>query len=43
MPNHQNLEPTLVNLFPQQLIIATTNILLKIDAPAFADPIGEFF
>jgi hypothetical protein len=43
MPNNLDLVPTLVNLSPQQLIATTTNIPPTIDAPAFADPVGEFF
>ncbi len=43
MPNNRNLILTLVNLFLQQLIVATTNILPTIDAPTFTDPVGEFF
>jgi len=43
MPNNLNPVPTLVNFFPQQLIIATINIPPTIDALAFADPVKEFF
>ncbi len=43
MPNNSDLIPTLVNLSPQQLITAIVNILPTIDAPAFVDPVGEFF
>jgi hypothetical protein len=43
VPNNRNLILTLVNLFLQQLIVATTNILPTIDAPTFTDPVGEFF
>jgi len=43
MPNNPTPVPTSVNLFPQQLIVATTNIPPTIDAPTFADPVGEFF
>jgi hypothetical protein len=43
MTNNLDLVPTLVNLFPQQFIAATANIPPTIDAPAFADPVGEFF
>ncbi len=43
MPNNLNLAPTSINLFPQQLIATIANISLTIDAPAFADPVGEFF
>jgi hypothetical protein len=43
VPN--NLDPVLTskNLFAQQLITATTNIPPTIDAPTFANPVGEFF
>jgi hypothetical protein len=37
MPNNPNALPTSINLFPQQLIVATT------DALTFANPVGEFF
>jgi hypothetical protein len=43
MPNNLNSIPISVNLFPQQFITTTTNILPTIDAPAFADLMGEFF
>jgi hypothetical protein len=43
VPNNPNLVPTSVNLSPQQLIVATTNIPPTIDAPTFVDPVGEFF
>jgi len=43
MPNNLNPIPISVNLSPQQLIITTTNIPPTIDAPAFVDPMGEFF
>jgi hypothetical protein len=43
MPNNLDPVPTLVNLSPQQLIAATTNIPPTIDALAFANPMGEFF
>jgi hypothetical protein len=43
MPNNLDLIPTLVNLSPQQLIFAITNIPSTINAPAFAYPKGEFF
>jgi hypothetical protein len=43
MPNNPDPVPILVNLSPQQLIATTINILPTIDAPAFADPVGEFF
>jgi hypothetical protein len=43
MPNNPDPIPTSVNLSLQQLIVATTNILLTIDAPTFVNPVGEFF
>jgi hypothetical protein len=43
VPNNPDLVPTLVNLSPQQLIVATVNIPPTIDAPTFANPVGEFF
>jgi len=35
MPNNPNLVPILINLSPQQLIVATPNIPPTIDAPTF--------
>jgi hypothetical protein len=43
VPNNPDPIPTLVNLSLQQLIVATTNIPPTINAPTFADPMGEFF
>ncbi len=43
MPNNLDLIPTSINLSPQQLTATTTNIPPTIDAPAFADLVGEFF
>jgi hypothetical protein len=43
VPNNPNPVPTSVNLSPQQLIAATANIPPTTNAPAFADPMGEFF
>jgi hypothetical protein len=43
MPNNPDVVPTLVNLYPQQLITPTTNNPPTIDAPTFVDPVGEFF
>jgi len=43
VPNNPDPVPTSVNLSPQQLIAATANIPPTTDAPAFADPVGEFF
>jgi hypothetical protein len=43
MPNNPNPVPTSINLSPKQLIVVTANIPPTIDAPAFADQVGEFF
>jgi hypothetical protein len=43
MPNNLDLVPTSVNLSPQQLITTIVNIPPTIDAPAFVDPMGEFY
>jgi hypothetical protein len=43
MPNNPDLVPILINLFLQQFIIATTNILPTIDAPTFVDIVGNSF
>jgi hypothetical protein len=43
VPNNPDPVPISVNLSPQQLITATANIPPTINAPAFADPVGEFF
>ncbi len=43
VPNNPDLVPTSINLSPQQFITATTNIPPTTDAPAFIDPVGEFF
>jgi hypothetical protein len=43
VPNNPDPVPTSVNLSPQQLIAATTNIPPTIDAAAFVNPLGEFF
>jgi hypothetical protein len=43
VPNNLDLIFTSVTFFPQQFIVATTNIPPTIDAPTFADPMGEFF
>jgi len=43
LPNNLDLVPISVNLIPQQFIAATANILPTIDAPTFADLVGEFF
>jgi hypothetical protein len=43
MPNNPNPIPISINLSPQQLIMATANIPPTIDAPTFANPVGEFF
>jgi hypothetical protein len=41
--NNLDRVPTSVNLFPQQLIVATANIPPTIDALTFVDPVAEFF
>ncbi len=43
MPTNLDSVPTLANLSPQQLIVATLNIPPTINAPTFVDPVGEFF
>jgi len=43
MSNNPNPIPISVNLYLQQLIVVTTNILPTIDALAFVDPMGELF
>jgi len=43
VPNNPDPVLTLVNLSPQQPIAAIANIPPTTDAPAFADPVGEFF
>jgi hypothetical protein len=43
MPNNLDSVPTLVNFVLQQLIIDTSNIPPTINAPAFANLVGEFF
>ncbi len=43
LPNNPNSVPIVVNCFPQQLIVAITNIPRTIDALAFVDLVGEFF
>ncbi|CAN5959992.1 unnamed protein product [Sphagnum jensenii] len=43
VPNNPDPVPTSVVLSPQQLIVATANIPPTINAPTFADPVGEFF
>jgi hypothetical protein len=43
VPNNPDLVPILVNVFPQQLIIANTNIPFTIDALTFVNLMGEFF
>jgi len=43
MPNNSNPVPTSINLYLQQLIAITANIPPTTDAPAFIDPVGEFF
>ncbi len=43
MPNNLDLVPILINLSLQQLTVLTANIPPTINAPTFADPVGEFF
>jgi hypothetical protein len=43
MPNNPNLVLISINLSPQQHIVATANNPPTINAPAFADRMGEFF
>ncbi len=43
VPNNPDPVPTSINLSPQELIVATANIPPTINAPAFVDPVGEFF
>jgi len=43
VPNNPDPVPTLVNLSPQQLIVAIANIFPTIDAPAFANLVRELF
>jgi hypothetical protein len=43
VPNNPDLVLASINLSPQQLIVAITNIPPTIVAPAFADLMGEFF
>jgi hypothetical protein len=43
VPNNPDLIPTLIKFSPQQFIVVTANIPHTIDAPAFTNPVGEFF
>jgi len=43
VPNNLDPVPFSINLSPQQFIAATTNIPPTTNAPAFVDPVGEFF
>jgi hypothetical protein len=43
VPNNPNPVPTSINLYLQQIITTTTNNPPNINAPTFANPIGEFF
>jgi hypothetical protein len=43
LPNNPDPIPISVNLFFQQLIVATVNIFPTIDALAFVDPMGKLF
>ncbi len=43
VPNNPDPVPTSINLSPQQLIVAITNIPPTTDASTFANPMGELF
>jgi len=43
IPGNPYLVPILVNLYPQQPIATTANIPPTINAPTFANPMGELF
>jgi hypothetical protein len=43
MPNNPDPVPTSINIFPQQLITIITNSPPTTNAPAFANPVVEFF
>jgi len=43
VPNNPNSIFISINLFFQQLIVATANIPPTIDTPTFVDPVREFF
>jgi hypothetical protein len=43
MPNNPNMILISVNFSPQQLITTIANTPSTIDAPTFANPVGEFF
>jgi hypothetical protein len=43
VPNNPDLLPISINLSPQQLIVTTANNPPTINAPAFANPMGDFF
>jgi len=43
VPNNLDSVPISINLSLQQFIVATANIPPTIDAPVFANPMGEFF
>ncbi len=43
VPNNLDPIPISINLSCQQLIVVIANIPPTIDAPTFADPVGEFF
>jgi hypothetical protein len=43
VPNNPDLVPILIIFFPQQLIVITANIPPTINAPGFANLVGEFF
>jgi hypothetical protein len=43
VPNNPDLILTSINFSPQQFIVVIANIPPTINAPAFADQMGEFF
>jgi hypothetical protein len=43
MLNNLDSVPTLVNIYLQKFIVNTGNVPPTIDAPTFADLMGEFF
>jgi hypothetical protein len=43
IPNNLDLVPTLVNLYPQQLIVVIANISPTVNAPTFAIHWGNSF
>jgi hypothetical protein len=43
MPNNPDLVPISINFSCQQFIVAIANNAFTIDAPTFANPMGEVF